>query len=53
MALRMIYDKAMTFAARQYQGVLGNQLAQYGELFVAVGGNGCMHIMNMWGEIKN
>ena len=31
MALRMIYDKAMGFAAKQYQTVLGNQLAQYGE----------------------
>ena len=31
MALRMVYDKAMGFAAKQYQQVLGNQLAQYGE----------------------
>eukprot|EP00584_Thalassiosira_punctigera_P020254 CAMPEP_0172550274 /NCGR_PEP_ID=MMETSP1067-20121228/27818_1 /TAXON_ID=265564 ORGANISM="Thalassiosira punctigera, Strain Tpunct2005C2" /NCGR_SAMPLE_ID=MMETSP1067 /ASSEMBLY_ACC=CAM_ASM_000444 /LENGTH=115 /DNA_ID=CAMNT_0013337799 /DNA_START=49 /DNA_END=396 /DNA_ORIENTATION=+ len=30
MALRMVYDKAMGFAARQYQAVLGNQLSQYG-----------------------
>eukprot|EP00581_Thalassiosira_minuscula_P022629 CAMPEP_0184405114 /NCGR_PEP_ID=MMETSP0738-20130409/395_1 /TAXON_ID=385413 /ORGANISM="Thalassiosira miniscula, Strain CCMP1093" /LENGTH=115 /DNA_ID=CAMNT_0026761443 /DNA_START=11 /DNA_END=358 /DNA_ORIENTATION=+ len=30
MALRMVYDKAMSFAAKQYQSVLGNQLAQYG-----------------------
>jgi len=30
MALRMVYDKAMGFAAKQYQTVLGNQLAQYG-----------------------
>ena len=33
MALRMVYDKAMGFAAKQYQQVLGNQLAQYGEYF--------------------
>ena len=31
MALRMICDKAIGFAAKQYQTVLGNQLAQYGE----------------------
>lgn len=30
MALRMVYDKAMNFAAKQYQTALGNQLAQYG-----------------------
>ncbi|KAL7441028.1 hypothetical protein ACHAXH_004935 [Discostella pseudostelligera] len=30
MALRMLYDKAMGFAANQYRTVLGNQLAQYG-----------------------
>ena len=34
MALRMVYDKAMGFAAKQYQQVLGNQLAQYGEYFL-------------------
>jgi len=26
----MVYDKALGFAAKQYQSVLGNQLAQYG-----------------------
>ena len=31
MALRMVYDKVMGVAAKQYQSVLGNQLAQYGE----------------------
>jgi ubiquinol-cytochrome c reductase subunit 7 len=30
MALRMVTDKIMGFAAKQYQNVLGNQLAQYG-----------------------
>lgn len=35
MALRMVYDKAMGFAAKQYRGVLGNQLAQYGEFVLA------------------
>ena len=30
MALRMITDKVMGFAAKQYQTVLGNQLSQYG-----------------------
>ena len=33
MALRMIGDKVMGFMAKQYQAALGNQLAQYGELF--------------------
>ena len=27
----MVYDKVMGVAAKQYQSVLGNQLAQYGE----------------------
>ena len=31
MSLRMVYDKVMGVAAKQYQSVLGNQLAQYGE----------------------
>eukprot|EP00580_Thalassiosira_gravida_P003622 CAMPEP_0201600852 /NCGR_PEP_ID=MMETSP0492-20130828/1859_1 /ASSEMBLY_ACC=CAM_ASM_000837 /TAXON_ID=420259 /ORGANISM="Thalassiosira gravida, Strain GMp14c1" /LENGTH=115 /DNA_ID=CAMNT_0048063783 /DNA_START=38 /DNA_END=385 /DNA_ORIENTATION=+ len=30
MALRMVYDKAIGFAAKQYTAVLGNQLSQYG-----------------------
>eukprot|EP01082_Thalassiosira_pseudonana_P003142 g2776.t1 g2776 contig12:780950-781981(+) len=30
MALRMIGDKVMGIMAKQYQAVLGNQLAQYG-----------------------
>jgi len=30
MALRMVTDKVMGFAAKHYQNVLGNQLAQYG-----------------------
>ncbi|KAK1747425.1 cytochrome b-c1 complex subunit 7 [Skeletonema marinoi] len=30
MALRMVTDKVMGFAAKQYQNVLGNQLSQYG-----------------------
>lgn len=33
MALRMIGDKVMGIMAKQYQAVLGNQLAQYGEYF--------------------
>jgi hypothetical protein len=36
MALRMIYDKAMGFAANQYRSVLGNQLAQYGEFLLSL-----------------
>ncbi len=36
MALRMVYDKALKFAATQYQAVLGNQLAQYGAYFYFV-----------------
>jgi len=30
MALRHVYDSAMTLAAKQYRRVLGNQLSQYG-----------------------
>jgi hypothetical protein len=42
MALRMIYDKTMGFAAKQYQTVLGNQLAQYGEYW-------CDGVERVWG----
>ena len=38
MALRMVYDKVMGVAAKQYQSVLGNQLAQYGEYLFFCGG---------------
>ena len=36
MALRMLYHKAMGFAAKQYRTVLGNQLAQYGEFVLSL-----------------